>query len=182
MFVLRRVSLILMQKHRLHILSLSRSLSPVRLLDPNRGYSQERKHSGLKNTTKQKTFKIAFTFYMTHLFALVNMLRNVFTLSLFFLEYAAGATSPGSFVDPSTDLQSNPVYTEGSNVHIKWDTSMKQSFLFLAPLDNSYTGVADILLGYIDSKWVPFQPQRYFLIPLYLVRLTAIYSCYKQPD
>lgn len=92
-----------------------------------------------------------------HLLTLVDMLRTLFKLLL--LRYAAGATSPGRFVEPSTDLQSNPVYTEGSDIQIKWETSMNQSFLFLAPLDNSYIGVADILLGYIDRMGVSFRQQ-----------------------
>lgn len=79
------------------------------------------------------------------------------TLFMLLLRYAAGATSPGRFVEPSTDLQSNPVYTEGSDIQIKWEASMNQSFLFLAPLNNSSIGVADILLGYIDRMCVSFQ-------------------------
>ena len=77
------------------------------------------------------------------------LVTYVFTLCFFVLRYAVGQASPGQFTEPSGS--SVPVYNEGDNLEIKWVTSMERYFMFLAPLDDSFKGGADILLGYIDG-------------------------------
>lgn len=72
----------------------------------------------------------------------------VCTLFLLVPQYAAGQTSPGQFIEPSS---SNLVFKEGDTLDIKWETSMERYFMFLAPLDEAFKGGGDILLGYIDG-------------------------------
>lgn len=79
------------------------------------------------------------------------LVTYICTLCFFVLRYAVGQANPGQFTQPSSSLKTIPVYKEGDNLDIKWETSMEHYFMFLAPLDESFKGGADILLGYIDG-------------------------------